>query len=106
MDHRADCYLKYMYAKEIRSRMFYVAGRYCWGCVTEHPNQLEHAVCLLMYGNEEDRTKLVELCFQTAMDEISHDSFMEEWRQKFPEAVFVVEPRWEEELKELLVLML
>ena len=86
--------------------MFYVAGRFCWGCVTEHPSQLQHDVCLLMYGNEGDRTKLVKLCFKTAMDEIAHDSFMEEWRQKFPEEVFVVLPGWEDELKELLVLML
>ena len=103
MDNRADCYLKFMYMKEIRSRLFY---RYCYACLREHPHQLQYDVCLLRHDNEEDRTKLVELCFKATMAEIYHASFMEDWRQKFPEAAFVADQGWEDELKELLMLHL
>ena len=103
MNNRADCYLKFMYIKAIRSRLSY---RYCYDCLREHPSQLPYDVCLLRNDNEEDKTKLVELCFKSTMDEIDHASFMEEWRQKFPDAVFVAEPGWADELKEMLMLHL
>ena len=68
--------------KDIIDEVHHVQRKLCYGCMFNHPGQLDHDICLA------DREKKVDCCFDEAFEKVSLDLLLDnvkkEMKEKYP----------------------